>query len=102
MLRHGLIASALVVGLGIIQQAKAQNSVYMPAILELSGTGAVSGTNFRDGMILAVEEINAKVGILGKKIEMPLLDTQSEAGIARLQVQKVLDNKPYVILGPVF
>ena len=102
MLRHGLIASALVIGLGIIQQAKAQNSVYMPAILELSGTGAVSGTNFRDGMILAVEEINAKVGILGKKIEMPLLDTQSEAGIARLQVQKVLDNKPYVILGPVF
>ena len=102
MLRHGLIASALVVGLGIIQQAKAQNSVYMPAILELSGTGAVSGTNFRDGMILAVEEINAKGGVLGKKIEMPLLDTQSEAGIARSQVQKVLDNKPYVILGPVF
>jgi branched-chain amino acid transport system substrate-binding protein len=102
MLRHGLIASALVIGLGIIQQAKAQNSVYMPAILELSGTGAVSGTNFRDGMILAVEEINAKGGFLGKKIEMPLLDTQSEAGIARSQVQKVLDNKPYVILGPVF
>jgi branched-chain amino acid transport system substrate-binding protein len=74
----------------------------MPAILELSGTGAVSGTNFRDGMILAVEEINAKGGFLGKKIEMPLLDTQSEAGIARSQVQKVLDNKPYVILGPVF
>jgi branched-chain amino acid transport system substrate-binding protein len=103
MLRLGLIASALVVvGLGIIQQAEAQNGVYMPAILELSGTGAVSGTNFRDGMILAVEEINAKGGILGKKIEMPLLDTQSEAGIARSQVQKVLDNKPYVILGPVF
>jgi branched-chain amino acid transport system substrate-binding protein len=103
MLRLGLIASALVVvGLGIIQQAEAQNGVYMPAILELSGTGAVSGTNFRDGMILAVEEINAKGGILGKKIEMPLLDTQSEAGIARSQLQKVLDNKPYVILGPVF
>jgi branched-chain amino acid transport system substrate-binding protein len=103
MLRLGLIASALVVvGLGIIQQAEAQNGVYMPAILELSGTGAVSGTNFRDGMVLAVEEINAKGGILGKKIEMPLLDTQSEAGIARSQLQKVLDNKPYVILGPVF
>jgi branched-chain amino acid transport system substrate-binding protein len=102
MLRTSLIASAFAVGLGIGQAAFAQNSVYMPAILELSGAGAVSGTNFRDGMILAVEEINAKGGILGKKIEMPLLDTQSEAGIARSQVQKVLDNKPYVILGPVF
>ena len=36
------------------------------------------------------------------KIDMPLLDTQSDAGISRAQVQKVLDNKPYVILGPVF
>lgn len=98
MLRTALIAASL----GIGQAALAQDNVYMPAILELSGAGAVSGTNFRDGAILAFEEINAKGGILGKKIDMPLLDTQSEAGIARSQVQKVLDNKPYVILGPVF
>src|SRR5262245_4944888 len=102
MLRTGFIAATFAASLGVSQAALAQATVYMPAILELSGAGAVSGTNFRDGMILAVEEINAKGGILGKKIEMPLLDTQSEAGIARSQVQKVLDNKPYVILGPVF
>ena len=102
MPRTGFIAAVFAASLGISQAALAQETVYMPAILELSGAGAVSGTNFRDGMILAVEEINAKGGILGKKIEMPLLDTQSEAGIARSQVQKVLDNKPYVILGPVF
>ena len=102
MPRTGVIAAVFAASLGISQAALAQETVYMPAILELSGAGAVSGTNFRDGMILAVEEINAKGGILGKKIDMPLLDTQSEAGIARSQVQKVLDNKPYVILGPVF
>ncbi|HEY7216798.1 MAG TPA: ABC transporter substrate-binding protein [Candidatus Binatia bacterium] len=98
----GFFAAVFAASLGVGQAARAQDSVYMPAILELSGAGAVSGTNFRDGMILAVEEINAKGGILGKKIDMPLLDTQSEAGIARSQVQKVLDNKPYIILGPVF
>src|SRR6476619_1647644 len=53
-------------------------------------------------MLLAIDEINAKGGILGRKIDTPLLDTQSDAGISRAQVQKVLDNKPYVILGPVF
>ena len=31
-----------------------------------------------------------------------MLDTQSDAGTSRAQVQKVLDNKPFVILGPVF
>jgi branched-chain amino acid transport system substrate-binding protein len=106
MLRSGLTISAMLAALAAtVGAASAQStatSVYMPAIVELSGGGAVSGTNYRDGMILAMEEINAKGGILGKKIDMPLLDSQSEAGIARSQVQKVLDNKPYVIMGPVF
>jgi len=97
--------SVMAASLGLATPALAQSTattVYMPALLELSGSGAPAGTQFRDGMLLAVDEINAKGGILGKKIDMPLLDTQSEAGIARSQAQKVLDNKPYVILGPVF
>jgi branched-chain amino acid transport system substrate-binding protein len=82
--------------------AKAQDTIFIPDIIELSGAGAVSGTNWRDGVTLAVEEINAKGGILGKKLNVPHLDTQSDAAVARAQVQKVLDDKPYVILGPVF
>ena len=102
MLRLGLLALALVAALGMTSPLHAQSTIYIPGVLELSGAGAVSGTNFRDGMLLAIDEINAKGGILGKKIETPVLDTQSDAGISRAQVQKVLDNSPYVILGPVF
>ncbi|MBI3503511.1 MAG: ABC transporter substrate-binding protein [Proteobacteria bacterium] len=82
--------------------ASAQSTVYIPDLAELSGAGAVSGTNWRDGIILAVEEINAKGGILGRKLDVPHVDTQSEASIARAQIQKMIDNKPYVVLGPVF
>ena len=82
--------------------ASAQSTVYIPDVIELSGAGAVSGTNWRDGVIMAVDEINAKGGILGKKLNVPHIDTQSDAGIARAQIQKVLDNDPYVVLGPVF
>jgi branched-chain amino acid transport system substrate-binding protein len=85
-----------------VSSALAQSTVYIPAILELSGAGAVSGTNFRDGMLLAIDEVNAKGGILGRKIETPIFDTQSDASISRAQVQKVLDNNPYVVIGPVF
>lgn len=102
MFRKGVIASVIAAGIGLTSPALAQDTVYMPAVLELSGAGAVSGTNFRDGMLMAIDEINAKGGILGKKINTPVLDTQSDAGISRAQVQKVLDNKPYVIFGPVF
>jgi branched-chain amino acid transport system substrate-binding protein len=102
MFRLSLFATAVAAGVGMTGPALAQSTVYIPAILELSGAGAVSGTNFRDGMLMAVDEINAKGGILGRKIETQLLDTQSDAGISRAQVQRVLDNKPYVIFGPVF
>jgi branched-chain amino acid transport system substrate-binding protein len=103
MIRTTLIAALTVTGLaGVAHAQSTDKTVYIPAILELSGPGAVSGTNFRDGMIMAIEEINAKGGILGKKIDTPLLDTQSDAGISRSQLQKVLDNKPYVVIGPVY
>src|SRR5947207_15963199 len=88
--------------LGLASPGFAQSTVYIPAVLELSGAGAVSGTNFRDGMLLAIDEINAKGGLLGRKIDTPLLDTQSDASVSRAQLQKVLDNNPYVVLGPVF
>jgi len=80
----------------------AQQTVNMPIVMELSGAGAVSGTNFRDGALLAIEEINAKGGILGRRINAPQSDTQSNPGISRAQVQKAIDGDPYVILGPVF
>ena len=69
---------------------------------EVSGSIAVSGGNFRDGIILAVEEINAKGGILKDKIALTQYDTQTNPGVARSQMQKAIDGDPYVILGPIF
>ena len=80
----------------------AQQTVNMPIVIELSGAGAVSGTNFRDGAVLAIEEINARGGILNRRINAPQSDTQSNPGVSRAQVQKAIDGDPYVILGPVF
>jgi branched-chain amino acid transport system substrate-binding protein len=82
--------------------AQAQSTVYIPDVIELSGAGAVSGTNWRDGANLAIDEVNASGGILGRRIVTEHLDTQSNPGISRAQMQKVLDNDPYVVLGPIY
>src|SRR6185369_16651257 len=95
----GIFGAMFTLGIG---SAAAQQTVNMPIVMELSGAGAVSGTNFRDGAVLAIEEINAKGGILKRKINAPQSDTQSNPGISRAQVQKAIDSDPYVILGPVF
>ena len=89
-------------GLMLVASGATAAEVKFAYVGEISGSLAVSGGNFRDGAILAVEEINAKGGILGEKIALSLLDTQTNPGVARSQVQKAIDADPYVILGPIF
>src|SRR5215218_7333056 len=96
-----IVAAALMTALAP-SGADAQSTVFIPNVIELSGPGAVSGTNWRDGVILAVDEINAKGGILGRKIDTRHVDTQSNPGVSRAQIQKVLDSDPYVVLGPIY
>jgi branched-chain amino acid transport system substrate-binding protein len=97
MLLAAALASALATG------ALAQDKpVSFAFIGELSGAGAVSSTNFRDGALMAIEEINAKGGILRRKVELKQYDTQTNPGTARSQMQKAIDEEPYVVLGPIF
>ncbi len=100
-MRH-IATASLLLGLSLLPRAHAADTVYIPDVVELSGPGAVSGTNWRDGILLAIDEINAHGGILGKQIVSEQMDTQSDAGISRAQMQKALDRSPYVVLGPIY
>ena len=79
-----------------------QGPVQIVGLVELSGTGATSGTNFDNGVKLAVKEINAAGGILGRKIEYTSNDTQSQPQTAKALAQKAVDQGAYVVMGPVF
>lgn len=93
-----LSATALV-GLGA---AYAQDTVKIGMVAELSGPGAPSGTNWRDGIKIAVEEINADGGILGKKVEVTEYDTQTDPQVSRALVQKAIDEGAYAIWGTIY
>src|SRR5436190_15151548 len=55
--------AALALAAGSIAFAQ-QGPVQIVGLMELSGTGATAGTNFDNGVKLAVKEINAAGGIL--------------------------------------
>jgi branched-chain amino acid transport system substrate-binding protein len=93
---RGLFAFAAMLLCGV---ALAQ--VKLAYVGEISGQLAPSGGNFRDGIVLAVEEINARGGMLKQKLDLTLYDTQTNPGVARAQMQKALDSEPYVLFGPV-
>jgi branched-chain amino acid transport system substrate-binding protein len=93
-----LVLSSLI---GVASLASAQN-VKIIGLVELTGTGTTSGTNFDNGIKLAVKEINAAGGILGKKIDYVSYDTQSNPGVAKGLTDKAVDEGAYVVMGPVF
>jgi branched-chain amino acid transport system substrate-binding protein len=82
--------------------ALAQEKVKLIDVIELSGAGATAGTNWKNGVDLAVSEINAKGGILGRQIEIVHYDTQTNPGNTRAAVQRAIDEGTYAVLGPVF
>ncbi|MGQ9368257.1 ABC transporter substrate-binding protein [Azospirillum sp. ST 5-10] len=91
------LAAALVAG-----PALAADPVKLVDVIELSGPGAPAGTNWKNGTELAVAEINAKGGILGRPIELVHYDSQTNPGSTRAAVQRAIDEEAYVILGPIF
>src|SRR5262247_3545098 len=93
-LRFGFALSALT----LLAGGAAAADVKLVYVGEISGSIAVSGGNFRDGVVLAVEEVNAAGGILKDKIALSQLDTQTNPGVARSQMQKAIDGDPYVVL----
>src|SRR5437868_11533144 len=79
-----------------------QGPVPIFGLMELSGTGATAGTNFDNGVKLAVKEINAAGGILGRKIEYTAMDTQTNTGVAKALAQKAVVSGAYDVMRPVF
>src|SRR5215468_4193596 len=94
---------ALLLALASAQPVIAQTEpIKIFGLMELSGTGTTSGTNFNDGVKLAVKEINAGGGILGRKVDYNASDTQSQPQIAKALAVKAIDDGAYVVMGPVF
>jgi branched-chain amino acid transport system substrate-binding protein len=100
------IALQLIAACGLVALAwpsyGQQQPLKIANIVELSGVGASAGTSFRNGVELAVKEINAAGGILGRKLETVTFDTQTNPGVAKAMTQKAVDQDVFAIFGPVY
>src|SRR6266566_4864646 len=102
MNRTYFLSAAIWIMTAALPSLAQQAPVRIVGLVELSGTGATSGTNFDNGVKLAVKEINATGGILGRKVEYTSSDTQSAPQTAKALAQKAVDEGAYVVMGPVF
>lgn len=89
----------LVLSIPFAQPAVAQgNTIQIGFITSLTGANARFGEAHQRGYQLAVEEINAKGGVLGKKIELLVEDDASKPEQAQLAVEKLINDKSVSIL----
>jgi len=82
-MKPAILASALL-ATALTGTAFAQSGtpIKLADVAELSGGGATVGTNWKNGIDLAIEEINAKGGVLGSKLVVTHADSQSNPGVA--------------------
>ena len=100
--RHLLAAALASLAAIAAVPAHAQDTIKIANIVEMSGPGTTAGVMFKNGVEMAIKEINAGGGILGKKISYTTEDTQSNPGVAKGLTQKAVDNDVFAIFGPVY
>lgn len=100
---HPILRSATA-GLALLAACSLVSAQPVPivGIVELSGPGATAGTNFDNGVKLAVKEVNAAGGMAGRKVNYASWDTQTQPGVAKALAAKAIDQGVPLVMGPVF
>lgn len=70
-------SAAVLAGLNRTAAAQASEPAIIGAPLQLTGAGAADGIEFKQGLEMAAEEINALGGILGREVRIVVADTES-------------------------
>ena len=112
--RHWIVTALALGALGVVgcgkkadggsggDGAAASNEWKVGAYLSLSGAETGFGTSTKEGIELAIEEVNAKGGVKGKKIKMIFEDDKSNPQEASNKVLQLIDrDKVVALLGEV-
>jgi branched-chain amino acid transport system substrate-binding protein len=79
----------------------AQTPIKIGASMSVTGTYAKPGTYQKQGYDVCIDELNAKGGILGRKIELVIYDDQSTPATAvRLYEKLITEDKVDAVMGP--
>jgi branched-chain amino acid transport system substrate-binding protein len=86
----------------LVTAAAAQDTIKIGEYASLTGKEATYGQASHKGTLLAIEEINARGGVLGRKLELLTEDDEAKSGQAATVVKKLISrDKVVAMLGEV-
>ena len=85
--------------LSLTVPAQAQNTVKIGVITDNVGFAKPYAEPVLEGVVFGVKEINAKGGVLGRKIELLIKDDQSKPDVSATMARKLVDAGAVIILS---
>ena len=82
------------------QSFAAEDTIKVGILHSLSGTMAISETSLKDVALMTIDEINAKGGVNGKKLEAVIVDPASNWPLFAEKARQLIDkDKVSVVFG---
>ncbi len=87
--------------MGCTRQSTSQDTLVIGSILPLTGPASFAGGEMMNGMLLAVEELNAQGGIAGKQIQLFLEDSETKAtsGVSAFHKMETSKEQPLLYIS---
>jgi urea transport system substrate-binding protein len=92
--------SAALVGANLLSlpQAQAAETIKVGVLHSLSGTMAISETVLKDTVLMAIDEINKKGGVLGKQLEPVVVDPASNWPLFAEKTKQLLGHDKVAVI----
>lgn len=100
-LQRTLAALALVTALPLAAQAQGKESVKVGLVSSKSGGFAGMGEEVVRAIQFAIDEVNAKGGVDGRKVEVQMADDESTADAGRRAAEKLAREGYNLLIGPI-
>jgi len=92
--------AVLVLGVFVLLHEKPLPPIKVGVLHSLSGTMAISEKAVMEATLLAIEEINAEGGLLGRKVEPVVVDGKSDPSVFAEQAERlIVDEEVSVVFG---
>src|SRR5512138_345624 len=97
-IRGAVGAAALAATLAVGSAAQAADTIKVGVLHSLSGTMAISETTLKDTVLMIVDDINKKGGLLGKQVEAVVVDPASDWPLFAEKARELIEKEQFAVV----
>nr|WP_193368993.1 urea ABC transporter substrate-binding protein [Pelagibius marinus] len=98
VLRGAMSAAAFAAALAGVSAAQAAETIKVGVLHSLSGTMAISETTLKDTVLMMVDDLNKKGGLLGKQVEAVVVDPASDWPLFAEKARELIEKEEVAVV----